>query len=1256
LLYFPKNRNLNNPSSTDNETTARFIYLTRPKGETALRSLPIALILLLIQTYSAFSGWLPGVNSIPQEFDRSAGIQVTQLANLDCLIEFDLPGLQTEFTTDGEIVRLPGAPACLPIPAITGFILTSEGNSPLIEILDLQYQVYDLPDYAAPEVSLANDNNRLAQFASGEIFCGNSFILRGNAIAPLTFLPFRYEASQGKIYLTSRLKIHLSFPGSAAMPALPPAFRQLRQNICWNYTDDPIDEFVPSSMLIICPDEFAAEIAPLVLWKNQKGVQTKLTLFSEIGASSTSEQIIKDYLLQQYNSLNPPEYVLFIGDETRFPIHITFTPDPYTIFNYASYPGWFANDNYFACLDGIDYVPDVFLGRISVANTTNLMKIVNKLISYEKNPNINDTSWYRKGMVCADDSEPTQRTTKLQVRDWMLSPGAFTQVDTVFGQGHTSQFMNAANAGRSFINYRGTGWDMGWSGIGVYIELIAAINNPNRFPIVTGIGCGVAKFDEPSPCFGETWMNAGTVTNPLGSAAFIGPTWNTHTYFNNCLDEGLYNALLFDSLRTLAPAFVQGKLSVLQEYNPYFTAYPNVEEIVRTLFNQYTLLSDPEILTRASSPKPLQVVHTDSIFLGASTVQVAVTDTLGNPLPGLQAALYSSTEDEVYVDETSAAGTVTFQPNLQMMPNSLYLTITGIDIDTYFDSIAVQSNGAYIAHYQYQLTENPPGDGLLAPGETIILAESVKNYGAVPAYLVSGVLSTTFPGVIFENDSSYFGNLAPFDVSFGADDYRFTVPPVIDQNTLEFNLDITAFEGNWNSSIILDVHQPEISLYQYQFDPGSDMEYERGGTVELEITLKNLGNLPAANLIGILTSLDPYEAIVTNGICQFDSLGINQTKNNYSQPFTFVVSGICPYDFTAHFDLEISGDQGTFSTEFHFPLEVEIGDPSSPDPSFDAQGRYFAYESRDPYEQAPDFNWVEISPALGGPGTIISFNPNTELQVLYLPFTFTYYGEDFSRITVSADGYLVPDSLGENATPVWSFLYDDGAPGAVAACWKDFNPSAASGDVSYYYNSVDGSFRIEYRNWELTQTPTTHAAFQIVIYHPDFRPTLTGDCEIEYYFSDIAAYTQFTSHCGIEDPEENDGIAIYQMYALYPAASWPPQPNTAVRFTTEEPDYVDVEPTEASAEVLPTAFQLYPTFPNPFNPVTTIQFALPIDADVSLIVYNILGRQVTVLTDDHLSAGYHQAVWDASDQASSIYFIRLDAPGYTQTVKCLLLK
>ena len=98
---------------------------------------------------------------------------------------------------------------------------------------------------------------------------------------------------------------------------------------------------------------------------------------------------------------------------------------------------------------------------------------------------------------------------------------------------------------------------------------------------------------------------------------------------------------------------------------------------------------------------------------------------------------------------------------------------------------------------------------------------------------------------------------------------------------------------------------------------------------------------------------------------------------------------------------------------------------------------------------------------------------------------------------------------------------------------------------------------------------------------------------------------------------------------------------------------------------LPKSFSLSQNAPNPFNPSTTISFALPESvgtaARVSLKVYNIRGALIATLIDGTIEPGYHSVVWNGNDSrgnhaASGIYLYRLSVPGFTKTKKMILLK
>ena len=96
-------------------------------------------------------------------------------------------------------------------------------------------------------------------------------------------------------------------------------------------------------------------------------------------------------------------------------------------------------------------------------------------------------------------------------------------------------------------------------------------------------------------------------------------------------------------------------------------------------------------------------------------------------------------------------------------------------------------------------------------------------------------------------------------------------------------------------------------------------------------------------------------------------------------------------------------------------------------------------------------------------------------------------------------------------------------------------------------------------------------------------------------------------------------------------------------------DYIDVVS-------IPVVFALHSAYPNPFNPITTISYSLPVDSDVLIQVVNLYGRVVETLTNSNMNSGYNAIQWNADSHSSGLYFVKMVAGDYHQTQKLMLVK
>ncbi len=89
---------------------------------------------------------------------------------------------------------------------------------------------------------------------------------------------------------------------------------------------------------------------------------------------------------------------------------------------------------------------------------------------------------------------------------------------------------------------------------------------------------------------------------------------------------------------------------------------------------------------------------------------------------------------------------------------------------------------------------------------------------------------------------------------------------------------------------------------------------------------------------------------------------------------------------------------------------------------------------------------------------------------------------------------------------------------------------------------------------------------------------------------------------------------------------------------------------------IPDKFTLYPAFPNPFNPTTTIRFSVEKSNLLSLRIYDITGKLVETLVNKTLSAGEYEIIWNASSHPSGVYYVQLVSGNNVQSEKVLLMK
>jgi hypothetical protein len=139
-------------------------------------------------------------------------------------------------------------------------------------------------------------------------------------------------------------------------------------------------------------------------------------------------------------------------------------------------------------------------------------------------------------------------------------------------------------------------------------------------------------------CFGEVMVTAGSVINPKGAAAMIGPSdLDTDTRFNNVICGLMWDSLLDQSAPELAQALHIGKQGLIYEFSGL--SAPDGTVIDAFYHHVYSVIGDPSIPVRLLEPNNINVDISDNTQLASSYVSVNLSDEEGNSLPGVVGAL-----------------------------------------------------------------------------------------------------------------------------------------------------------------------------------------------------------------------------------------------------------------------------------------------------------------------------------------------------------------------------------------------------------------------------------------------------------------------------------------------------------------------------------------------------------------------------------------------------------------------------------------
>lgn len=964
--------------------------------------------------------------------------------------------------------------------------------------------------------------------------------LHGVRVVPVTVRPVDWDRATGILASAATVEMELEFVPSTAATAesrparpLPASFATLLESAVLGFDKAAVETVPMGTWVCIAPNIPAVITAlePLVAWRARQGYNVVSVTTAETGTTNTA---IKAWLQNLYNTATVPlEMICLAGDASGTVPVATWNE------SLSGYNG--EGDHEYTRLDGADVLPDVHIGRLSAGSTAELTAIVNKVVSYESDPWLtNDPGWFKRAGVAADPSTSGYSTiwTSQWVKDQLLRLN-YTQVDTIWSGNFLTQILGSVNAGNTMFTYRGY---LGMSS--VTTGHIGTMNNGRKLPFAVIMTCDTGSFA------GSTSRSEAFLRNANGGAiAAIGTaTIGTHTRYNNCIFAGVVDGALNTGDQRVGPALSHGKLVMYTNYN---AVEPDEVAIWATWNN---LMGDPATAIWTGRPADLAVTAPSSLDDDANALPVTVTAG-GSPVPGALVALYRKGVISVCA-ETGADGRVVL-PVSGLVDGTLQLTVTGTNLRPWLGVVTVGPQvvalvpGATVIDDDLAGASYGNGNGVAEPGETIELSVAVSNRGTGAAPAVTATLVSAEPQAVVAQASAGYGAVAggatgspdaPFVIELGASLAGGTTLP----------LEFVATNGGIDhvGLVPLLVSGPGAELTSTLLG-GAGGILNPGQTGTLRVTVRNRGDLSTAGATLSLASSDRW-VTVTDPDGALPAIGVGGLGNNSGDLFTLQVSSDCLPGHLAVLDLQVNfaeGGKANLAVPLTFGTRV-VTDPVGPD-----AGRYYAFDDGDVgYGQAPVYQWVELDPALGGPGTAVPLTDfaiySDDVEVVDLPFTFRYYGRDFSKISICSNGWFSMGATYQRHYRNRSLPAIEAPEDMVCVYWDEVYAVAGDGGVFAWHDATNHRYIIEWRRMR-NEVGNAIETFQAILLDPAHEAGDTGDGVIIMQYQTVNQVDSLEGYStvGIQCKSQESAVQ-YSYWNSYPGGAAPLQAGRAIAFRT----------------------------------------------------------------------------------------------------------
>jgi subtilisin-like proprotein convertase family protein len=562
-----------------------------------------------------------------------------------------IPGFHTS--------RIEGEPE---LPMMNRLVSIPVGATPRIEVANVRTRMIDLADYgitdlimpAQPSLSKSSDPATVPfVYETGSynqlevrrelVRLVDQGSLRSMNISRLEISPVAYFPSTGQLEVVESMDVSISFDNAdhranseLIARTYSPFFEHLYDGIAGTlgFHDDYPDRVGDVvTMVIVTPPMFAGQLADFAAWKTERGFHTIMAVTGtpEVGTTAAD---IQSYLHDLYNNATPdlpaPSFVLFVGDVAQMP---TFTL------------GGDATDRPYCAVDG-DLVPDMYYGRFSATNPSELQAQLDKTMVYDQFTMADPSYLENVTLIAGVDSgwAPTHANGQINYGTehyFNLSHGIFsnTYLYPASAGPVEAEIIQTVNDGVAMINYTAHGNQTSWADPSMGQSDVNGMTNDGKYTLAIGNCCLTSTYDY-GECFGETWLRAPN----KGAIGYIGGSNSTYwdedywwgvgfhpaaeingaAYPYEDTGLGTYDGIFHEHGEAMTQWYVTndayifaGNLAVMESGSTRIEYYWNI----------YNLLGDPSLSTYLA-PVSNTVDHLETVFIG--TPGMTVTADVGS--------------------------------------------------------------------------------------------------------------------------------------------------------------------------------------------------------------------------------------------------------------------------------------------------------------------------------------------------------------------------------------------------------------------------------------------------------------------------------------------------------------------------------------------------------------------------------------------------------------------------------------------------